>query len=176
MGAHRLLQQAVTSGTRRRLPARCVVAAIAAMLAGCGAVHPKPPGRDATVHLTPKLTRTLDATLRTQVNVAGIPGASAAIIFPDGREWKLAVGAARLQPRVTMTPATAFPFDDVSKLAVAALALRLAEDGSLNLDERVLRWYPRWRGDPAATVRDLLGHTSGARDISNATFARILLS
>ena len=30
------------------------------------------------------------------------------------------------------------------------------------------RWWPAWRGDPEATVRDLLGHTSGMRDPSDA--------
>ena len=149
---------------------------MAAALAGCGAVHPTPVRRDTTVRLTPKLTRTLDSTFRAQVNESGIPGASAAIIFPDGREWSLAVGAARLEPRVPMTTGTAFPFDSVSKMATAALALRLTEDGRLDLDDPVLQWYPGWHGDRAATVRDLLGHTSGARDISDAAFARIELS
>ena len=107
---------------------------------------------------------------------AGIPGASAAIVFPNGREWSLAVGAARLKPRVAMMTRTAFPFDSVSKMATAALALRLAEDGRLDLHDPVVRWYPGWRGDPAATVDDLLGHTSGARDISDVAFSRIQLS
>ncbi len=160
----------------RRLPARSAVALLVAALTGCGAAHPRPAGGGATLRLTPKLARTLDATLRTQVSDAGIPGASAAIVFPDGREWSLAVGTARLKPRVAMMTRTAFPFDSVSKMATAALALRLAEDGRLDLHDPVVRWYPEWRGDPAATVDDLLGHTSGARDISDIAFSRIQFS
>src|SRR5205823_6501558 len=50
---------------------------------------------------------------------------------------------------------------DARKPATATLARRLGEQGRLALDEPILRWYPAWRGDPAASVRDLLGHTAG---------------
>jgi len=160
----------------RRLPRRCAMAVLVVALAGCGAAHARPAGHGATLRLTPKLARTLDATLRSQVSQAGVPGASAAIVFPDGREWSLALGAAQLKPRVAMTTRTSFPFDSVSKMATAALALRLAEDGRLALDDPVAHWYPTWRGDPAATVRDLLGHTSGAGDITGARFDRLQFS
>ena len=61
-----------------------------------------------------------------------------------------------------MTTRTAMLFDSVTKIATAALALRLAEQGKLRLDDPISRAYPAWDGDPAATLRDLLGHTSGA--------------
>jgi D-alanyl-D-alanine carboxypeptidase len=65
-------------------------------------------------------------------------------------------------------------FDSVTKIAVAALALRLAEQGKLSLDDPVRRWYPAWQGDRDATVRDLLGHTSGARDPDREGFEAAL--
>ena len=42
--------------------------------------------------------------------------------------------------------------------------MRMVEEGRLRLDDPVARWYPAWRGSRRATVRDLLGHTSGALD------------
>jgi CubicO group peptidase (beta-lactamase class C family) len=36
------------------------------------------------------------------------------------------------------------------------------------------RGYPAWRGDPRATLRDLLGHTSGAQDPSDAFIESVL--
>jgi D-alanyl-D-alanine carboxypeptidase len=63
-----------------------------------------------------------------------------------------------------MTVDTSVPFDSVTKVATAATALRLVEQGRLDLDDPIAVWYPRWRGDPEATVRDLLGHTSGLGD------------
>jgi D-alanyl-D-alanine carboxypeptidase len=115
----------------------------------------------------------LTAEFRREVTVAGIAGASAAIVFPDGREWSLAVGAAELKPRVAMTTRTSFHFDSVTKMATAALALRLAEQGRLGLDDPIIRWYPAWRGERSVTVRDLLGHTAGAKDPTDAALARL---
>jgi D-alanyl-D-alanine carboxypeptidase len=62
----------------------------------------------------------------------------------------------------------------VTKMAMAALALRLVEQGRLRLDDPIIRWYPAWRGDRSATVRDLLGHTAGTKDPTNAAMARLL--
>jgi D-alanyl-D-alanine carboxypeptidase len=122
--------------------------------------RPAPPGP----RLTAAVARELDARLRERVADAGIPGASAAIVFRDGRVWRGAAGDAVVEPRQPMTPETSLPFDSITKLAAAALALRLVEQGRLGLDDRITRWYPDWRGDARATIRDLLGHTAGTRD------------
>jgi CubicO group peptidase (beta-lactamase class C family) len=155
------------------MPRYCVWIVAVVVLAGCGGAH-----REAVVHgggptLTDALARTLDAQFRREVTLAGIAGASAAIVFPDGREWSRAVGAAELEPRVAMTTRTSFHFASVTKMATAALALGLAEQGRLGLDDPIIRWYPAWRGDRAATVRDLLGHTAGTKDPTDAALARL---
>jgi hypothetical protein len=69
-----------------------------------------------------------------------------------------------------------FPTSPASNpsLTLAALALRLAEQGRLGLDDPIIRWYPAWRGDRSATVRDLLGHTAGTTDPTDAAMARLL--
>jgi D-alanyl-D-alanine carboxypeptidase len=123
-----------------RCAARSSMLCVAALV-GCGGAHGRPVQRSAEPQLTPKLARALEAGLRRQVSEAAIPGVSAAIVFPDGREWSFAVGSAELKPRVAMMTRTAFPFDSVTKMATAALALRLAEEGRLRLDDPVGRWY-----------------------------------
>lgn len=70
--------------------------------------------------------------------------------------------------------AHAIAFDSVTKIATAALAMRLVEQGRLRLDDPISRWYARWRGDPRATIRDLLGHTSGLGDPSDAWFRSLV--
>jgi D-alanyl-D-alanine carboxypeptidase len=142
-------------------------------MAGCGGAHRESAAHAGGPRLTAALARTLDAHFRREVTLAGIAGASAAIVFPDGREWSLAVGAAELKPRVAMTTRTSFHFASVTKMATAALALRLAEQGRLGLDDPIVRWYPAWRGDRSATVRDLLGHTAGTKDPTDAALARL---
>jgi D-alanyl-D-alanine carboxypeptidase len=120
------------------------------------------------------VARNLDAEFRRRVADAGIPGASAAVVFPDGREWSAAAGDAVLRPRRRMTTRTALPFDSVTKVATAALALRLVEQGRLRLEDPVARWYASWRGDDRATVRDLLGHTAGLGDPGEAFFRMLV--
>lgn len=141
----------------------CVVL-VGVVIAGCGNSTPQPQQSVSGPRLTERVSRDLDAKLREKVAETGIPGASAAVVFPDGREWQGAAGHAVLEPEQAMTSRTSLPFDSVTKVATAALALRLAERGRLRLDDPIRRWYPAWRGDSRATVRDLLGHTSGAND------------
>jgi D-alanyl-D-alanine carboxypeptidase len=150
------------------------VVVVCVALGACGgeqaARAPAPDGP----RLTPGLARTLDARFRAEVIDAGIPGASAAIVFPDGREWTSAVGSAVLHPPRPMTARTSISFDSVTKVATAALGLRLVEQGRLRLDDRISRWYPAWRGDVRATLRDLLGHTSGLGDPADRYFLGML--
>ena len=73
--------------------------------------RPPPPGP----RLTAGVERELDCGCASGVADAGIPGASAAIVFPDGRMWSGAAGDAVVKPRRPMTPATALPFDSITK-------------------------------------------------------------
>ena len=160
----------------RRLGAVALLAGAALAAAGCGGGGGDDGGRAATAdrpRLTPAVARALDDALRTKVADAGIPGASASVVFPDGRQWRGAAGAAVLEPRRAMTPDTALPFDSVTKVLTAALALRLDELGRLSIQDPIRRWWPAWNGDRTATLEDLLRHTSGMRDPPPAFFERL---
>ena len=147
----------------RLLALACLVTLLGGPACG-GDDEPKPQPTPPGPRLTAAVARELDARLRESVADAGIPGASAAIVFRDGRMWRGAAGDAVVKPKRAMTPATSLPFDSVTKVATAVLAMRLVEQGRLRLDDPIRRWYPSWRGDRRATVRDLLGHTAGIRD------------
>ena len=113
--------------------------------------------------------------MRKRVRETGVPArVGPRLVFADGREWHGAAGAAVLRPRRAMTSATALPLDGVTEVATAALALRLAERGRLGLDDPITRWYREWRGDRQATVRDLLGHTSGLGNPPDAFWQHVL--
>jgi D-alanyl-D-alanine carboxypeptidase len=151
----------------------CVVLSVL-VSAGCGGTTRRaPPKARQGPQLTPQLARALGADLRSVYADSDIAGVSAAIVFPDGREWSDATGLAVVHPRQPMTPRTSLPFDSVTKMATAALALRYAEEGRLRLDDPIARWYPAWNGDPRATVRDLLGHVSGAHDARDSFYFRV---
>ncbi len=96
----------------------------------------------------------------------GIPGISVAIIFPDGTTWLGQSGLADISAGTPVRADTAFAVASVTKTFTSALILDLVEDGLIRLDEPVLTYLPELAPniDKAATVRQLLDHTSGLRD------------
>jgi CubicO group peptidase (beta-lactamase class C family) len=155
----------------RLMPRSLVVALVVAVLvAGCGGA----PASSDTRPDASRLHDLLERTLAQKARDLGVPGAAAAIVFPGGSTWAGGTGLAALAPRSAVTAATAFGYRSITKTFFAALTLRLAEQGRLRLDDGVRRWVPSWRGDPDATVRDLLRHTAGTRDLPDRAWSRIL--
>lgn len=103
----------------------------------------------------------LQAALENQRRARGVPGISAAVIFPDGSRWAGAAGSAALDPRLPATPDTPYVVGSITKTFVAALALELAEEGVFDLDESLDRWLPDYPRANRITLRHLLNHTSG---------------
>lgn len=110
------------------------------------------------------MRRTLDAWLPRLRARYGIPGVSAAIIFPDGSMWVGASGLADVAARRQVGPDTAFAVASISKTFTAALILALVEDGRIDLDVPVVTYLPGLVIDRGITVRQLLDHSSGLRD------------
>ena len=88
-----------------------------------------------------------------------IRGVSAAIVNSDS-VW---VGTAGIShDMVSMKPDMLFSIGSVTKNFVAALTLKLAEEGTLSLEDRLSDWLPAYPYvDPEVTIRQLLNHTSG---------------
>src|SRR3954447_8981258 len=94
-------------------------------------------------------------------------GASGAIARGDdgAHTWRLASGAARLDPPVSMRPSARFRIASETKTFVATVALQLVGEGTLRLDDTVARWVPGLLPNGRAiTLRMLLNHTSGLLD------------
>jgi D-alanyl-D-alanine carboxypeptidase len=137
----------------------------ASLLIACGGHSPsathggvQPRGDDAAAGA--KLQATLDRVRRQQQ----IPGAEAAVVFPDGHVWAGESGLADLRTRDPVRPDTLFAIGSVTKTFIAALVLSLAQDGKLSLDDRLSRWVPSFPDSRHITLRQLLNHTSGTSD------------
>jgi D-alanyl-D-alanine carboxypeptidase len=152
---------------------RLVSSLVLAVLLGCGGGGAAERGTPPERHLTDAIAHDLDASLQKTVESTGVPGASAAVVYPDGSMWTGAAGDAVLRPARAMTSDTALPFDSITKTAVATLAMRLVEQHRLALDDPIGKWYSAWKGDPKASLRDLLGHTSGMHDPPERFFERL---
>jgi len=103
--------------------------------------------------------------LRRGIDARVFPTAVAEVGDSAAPRWQLAIG--RLTWDADAEPATVdTPFDLASltkPIATAALALQLALDRRLPLDEPVASFFAEWRGADRehVTVRDLLEHASG---------------
>jgi D-alanyl-D-alanine carboxypeptidase len=91
-------------------------------------------------------------------------GISAAAVVPGYKPWSGVTGNSR--PGVPVTAGMLFNVGSVAKTFEAALALRLAEQGLLDLDAPLSTWLPAHPHlDSRITVRQLLNHTSGAFNV-----------
>jgi D-alanyl-D-alanine carboxypeptidase len=103
-------------------------------------------------------------TLLDRVVTAGAPGAFV-VVREDGAMHSEARGFADAGRSVAMRTDQRFRIGSVTKTFLAALVLRLVEDGKLRLGDPVERWLPGLV--PRAreiTVHHLLSHTSGLSD------------
>jgi CubicO group peptidase (beta-lactamase class C family) len=94
-----------------------------------------------------------------------VPGA-AVLVLRDGQPVvRASYGLADLETGTPTTPATNYRLASMTKQFTAASILLLAEDGRLNLDDRVDNWLPSLPGAAeTVTIHHLLTHTSGLID------------
>jgi CubicO group peptidase (beta-lactamase class C family) len=95
------------------------------------------------------------------------PGLAVAVIDGGDLAWAGGFGVLEAGKAAPVTPDTIFQVCSVSKHAAMVGALRLVQEGRLDLDEDVNRRLTSWRLPPSGgwpprvTVRHLLGHTAG---------------
>nr|WP_202626841.1 serine hydrolase domain-containing protein [Steroidobacter agaridevorans] len=93
------------------------------------------------------------------------PGASL-LIVRDGKPFvRRSYGFANLNDRTPAAPDTNYRLASVSKQFTAAAILLLAEDGKLNLDDSLRKWFPSLPNVATEmTIRQVLSHMSGLID------------
>ena len=146
--------------TRRRALWWCLgVVAVA----GCGGSTPPSPSdvqqRDGQV--APELARELQRVLDQQREFYELPGAAAALVIPGKGTWSGGSGVADRQTGARVTARTRFAVASITKAFIGALALKLAQDGRVSLDEPLSDTLPRWPYADRIVLRDLLVQRSG---------------
>lgn len=150
-----VVQQKLARFLRLALP--ILGACLAVGVVACG---PEPGARQ---DLEALLQSELDALHREY----GFPGATAALVLEDGTAVTAATGLADKESGRAMTPSSRMLAASIGKTFVAASVLALADDGRVDLDERVAvwlgeeDWFDRLPNHESITVRHLLTHTSG---------------
>lgn len=113
----------------------------------------------------------VDDHIESQLKDQKIPGLSLAIL-KDGEIVKLqGYGFSNLEHQVAAKPETIYQSGSVGKQFTAAAVMLLVEDGKINLDDPVSKYFEKtpqsWK---KMTVRHLLTHTSGIRDYTQKDF------
>lgn len=107
----------------------------------------------------------LDRTLARTAATTWPPGAIAGV-WVDGRGWTGTVGVADrttgARPRLNASTR----IGSVTKTFTGTLILQLVDEGRLQLDDTIERWFPRVRGASGITVRQLGEMSSGIASYS----------
>ena len=94
-----------------------------------------------------------------------VPGVLVALASGGEVVTSRAYGLADVELAVPVSDSTVFEIGSISKQFLAAAVLLLAEDGALGLDDPISQHLPDVPGEwAAATLRQLLTHTSGIPD------------
>lgn len=126
--------------------------------------------------LDPALAKRLQARVEAFRRHPAVPGISAAIQLADGSTWTGVSGHAIIgAAAMAVHPDTPFEIASVTKTFVSAAILSLVDHGALSLADPLSRWLPGFPRAERITVRDLLQHTSGIRDIFDAPEYRALV-
>lgn len=91
---------------------------------------------------------------------SGIPGLAVAIVGPDQIVWERAYGAQDVDRFIAARTDTPFNADGLTQTITAVMSLQCAEERRFALDDTIGAFRVE-TGEPEATIRQLLTHTSG---------------
>lgn len=156
----------------RRRPA--LVPLLAAAAAACGGSQEAIEGRIARIEaaILPAFTiqgeAPATATLAARMAELGVPGVSVAVISGGEIEWARGYGLADVAAGRPVTSETLFQAASISKPVAGVAALRLVQDGALDLDADVNDALRSWEvpeneftAAAKVTLRGILTHTAG---------------
>jgi CubicO group peptidase (beta-lactamase class C family) len=93
------------------------------------------------------------------------PGATLAVVTPDGFVWTGAGGLGDLESQTPMRASERLDVASVTKPMVSVILLQLMQEGRLSLDDTLSQWLPEVSNQienrETITLRNLLNHTSG---------------
>jgi len=106
-----------------------------------------------------------------------VPGAAVAIVSRDKVEWMTGLGLADEATNRPVTTRTLFRIGSVGKGFAALAALKLQEEGKLQLTDTLRQWAPEfavenpWEATDPVRLDQLLEHTSGIPDLHFSEYA-----
>jgi D-alanyl-D-alanine carboxypeptidase len=145
---------------KARMPGLILATALALMLISCN-------GNKQKNNQEAEMTRLLQARLDSLTDNLIVPGATLSVRFGDGKNISLASGFADVENKILMKPDDIMLSGSVGKTYVAAVVLKLYEQGLIDLKAKAISylldtdWFQNVRNAPDITVGMLLNHTAG---------------
>ena len=144
---------------RMRLPHTLVLVAITVVLG---------PGARAADKLSPQQIQQIRELSATTLAKDRLPGLSVAVAKGD-QIWSAGFGSADLERDVPVDSRSLFRTASISKWLTATAAMRLVEEGKLDLDAPIQQYCPQYPQKPwTITSRELLSHLAGIRHYHGA--------
>ena len=112
----------------------------------------------------------LQAALDSFRNRYGFPGATASYMWNDGKTGQASTGLSDVEEGIEMTTESRMLAASIGKTFVGALAVSLADEGIINMDEAIsvwfhdCDWFTRLPNHEKITLRHLLTHRSGLQN------------
>ena len=104
--------------------------------------------------------------LEDTVTARDVRGGAAAVFVPGEGMWTGSFGISR--PTESLRPDMSFPFASITKTAVGAVVMLLAEEGAINLQDTVGQWFDSLPNvSTGIKVEELLKHEAGLFDFVN---------
>jgi len=145
--------------SRPRLACALLLAATACLLA---------PAAHTQTTLSPQQIRKLRDLGATTLSKENLPGLSIAVATGD-QVWSAGFGSANLEQHVPVDSHTVFRTASITKWMTATAAMRLADDGKLDIDAPIPQYCPQYPAKQwPITSRELMTQLSGIRHYHGA--------
>ncbi len=95
-----------------------------------------------------------------------IPGLAIAISMPDGKVMEKYYGKANIEYKAPVEKDTIFPIGSLSKTHTAIGIMMLKEQGKLNVNDKITKYFPDCAAWEKITIKNLMQHTSGIQSIT----------
>jgi D-alanyl-D-alanine carboxypeptidase len=112
----------------------------------------------------------------------GFPGATMAVVLPDGREFLAAAGFSNLEAKTPMRSNDRMLAGSIGKTFFATVFMQMISAGQMKLDDKVsgwlgsTPWFHHLPNTDDITVRMLMNHTSGIPEYAELpTFTKALI-
>ena len=151
---------------------RAALLAAAALLGACASAPPWPPAAPLPREDRAALQRELETLIRHELRAGSLAGMAIALVEDQDTSWAAGYGWADRTLNRPMSPDTLMRAGSISKLFTDTAAMRLVQQGRLQLDAPVqatLPWFRIGNAWPEAgpiTLRGLMSHHAGLpRDV-----------